>query len=811
MRKGFFAAALAAALVAVLWIVFPRPTSVLPAGPERRAEQAPAEQTPAEPTERTDSAAATTAPRSGVVPKRGAAERTPASSAANFLRLVDPNGQPVANGHMAAIEQPRGDAEVALEPDLVWSSDADGWLPTPAPELVRHRRLVVGAPGFLADWVDRVPLDRELRLEPSQPFAGATLAHGDERPLGGVVLQTYDPVLTADRFVSMQRAVSGTDGSFAFRAGPRGRLVDIYCPQGAQGGLERSLQLVEGLETEYKIYLPPPRVARLRIVDGLSGVPLPDLAVAVEGAGDLRTDGRGEIEVSLFPDAPHQGRTRRASLTVSADGYLSADVTPNADGSAHDLPLYRGACLEILVLGADGEPVTGGRLVRDGASFTHNEGDRIPNWPLADFYGPLRRSAEPGLWTMSVRPLGEYRFGFADEQHAPIRIRLTMPATNAVHRAEFRLAPGASLHGKLVGAEHLRGARVAAKGVAPPWGSTIWSASADDEGHFFLSGMPEGDVALTASHVGLDGTRYALDGGAVIHSVRRGGPAVELQLVSLEALRRVRGKVLDGDGDAIEDARLTLHSVAAPASAKNAYGHIATTSSDHEGAFWLWVPETIQFPARLDGSTGWGYASAVWDTWPDEVVLRLPSAARLRTAARGAESTVAIGNAALFYRQPGDVHFGAARHGRALADGEMEWDLPAGPLEVRLAALGHALGPIESLELLPGQHTSLSQLLEPGAPLTIQFDGFVEEEDGTELEVQLIPLEEVGGWDAGCAASEFAVSQLAEPIGATGFVRFAAVPPGRYRVTWDGEERLVPDELDVPRGAREPRKVRVGP
>lgn len=805
MRKGLMVAALAAALVAVLWVVFPRTTAVLPAGPERRAEQA-----PAEPTVRTDLAAATTDPRSDVVPADGTAERNSATSTARFLRLVDPNGQPVANGRMAAIEQPGDDSEVALDPDLVWSSGADGWLPTPAAELVRHRRLVVGAPGFLADWVGRLPVDRELRLEPSQPFAGTTLAHGDDRPLGGVVLEVYEPMLTADRFVPMQRAVSGTDGSFAFRAGPRGRLVDILCPQGTQGGLYLSLQLVADLESGYQIYLPPPTLARLRIVDGLSGVPLPDLAVDVEGRGELRTDGRGEIEVSLFPNAPHQARTGTKSLTVSADGYLSAESTPSGDSSAHDVPLHRGVHLEILVLGADGEPVTGGRLDRDGASFTHNAGDRIPNSPLADFYGPLRRGAEPGLWTMPVRPLGDYRFVFADEQHAPLRFRLTIPATDTVHRAEFRLEPGASLHGKLVGTGHLRGAQVAAKSVSPPWSSSTWSASADDEGHFFLSGMPEGGVTLTVRHVGPDGTRYALDGGQVERTLHAGEQTVELSLLAQPSLRRLRGTVLDATGAPAHNVRVHLFATGRVPPGNDASRVWPSTSANRNGDFWLEGLEGIEPPFSVRAWTSWSHAVADFDAWPEEVVLRLPSVAQLRTTARDAATAVAIGNAAVFYREPGDVHFHAARHGRALAGGEMEWDLPAGPFEVRLAALGHALGPIESLELLPGQHTSLSQLLEPGAPLTIQLDGFVAQEDGTALDVQLIPVEEKRRGDAGCQALDFLQGQLVSTVDARGVVRFNAVPPGRYRVTWNGEEPLVPEEIEVSRGAREFRKVRVG-
>ncbi|MBI1381131.1 MAG: hypothetical protein GC161_08590 [Planctomycetaceae bacterium] len=809
MRKGFVAAALAAAMVAVLWIVFPRSTAVVPAGPERRAELAAAEPAAGQ-TVHTDRAAATTTPRSGVVPTDGAAERSSAPSAANFLRLVDQNGRPVAGGRMAAIEQPRWDAEVALDPDLVWTADADGWLPTPAPELVRHRRLVVGAPGFLADRVVRLPLDRELRLEPSQPFAGVTLAHGDDRPLSGVVLEVYEQILTSDRFVPMQRSVSGTDGSIAFCAGPRGRLVDIFCVQGAQGDLDLSLQLIADRESGYQIYLPPPMQVRLRPVDGLSGASLPHLAVDIEGAGELRTNGRGEIEFPLFPDAPHQGRTRTTSLSVSADEYLSTDVTLTGGGSTHDVPLYRGVRLEILVLGADGRPVAGGRLDRDGASFTHNEGDPIPNTPLADFYGPLRRAPEPGLWTMAVRPLGEYRFGFADEQHAPMRFQLTIPAAVSIHRAEFRLEPGASLHGKLVGARHLRGARVAIQSVSPQWSSTPWVAFADDDGHFFVSGLPADEVTLTASHVGPDGTRYTLVGDQVWKTLVAGEQSVEMSLLAQPALRKLRGTVLDATGAPAHDVRVRLFAAGREPPRNDAGRGWPATSTNRNGDFWLEGLEAIEPPFSVRAWTSWSQVVVNFDTWPDEVVLRLPSAARLRTVARDATSAVAIGNAALFYREPGDAHFRAARDGQALAGGEMEWDLPAGPFEVRLGALDHALGPIESVQLLSGQHTSLSQLLEPGTPLTIQFDGFVEEEYGAELDVQLILVEEVGGWDVGCSASEFAVGQLTEPLGAAGFVRFAAVPPGRYRVTWDGAGALVPDQLEIPRGVREVLKVRVG-
>jgi len=792
--------AFAAGLVALVWIVGGRPSTIAPdsasgSGGQNRPAGGSAtgvgRAPPAESGGTAESAGRAIAP----------VDDTTAARSGGFLRLVDHRGAPIAEGRMVLLDILEPVSEAGLTPSAVWFTDEDGWLPRPELPVANAEQPVVGAPGFVALHVDRIPADRQVRLERAQAFAGRVLVHGDDRPLAGVVLELDEPLLGADLYLDAQRAVTDAEGGFSFASAPLGSRVTLWCSPADSGPIERTLLLVEDVHSDYTVFMPPPFAARLRIVDAHSMSPLAHMPVHIDQWEDLQTDGNGELELMWFTESPRSERSRAMDLLISADGRLTTDVHVRRDGPVIDVPLMRAVRLEVRVLAPDGAAVLGGQLHKSSASHLSDRDSAFPSGIRVDSWGRLQRGAQPGTWTLPVRAEAEYSLEFLHVLYAPLRWKFTVPSGGGVHTLDLHVSPGAEIEGTLLGAAHPLGARVAAKA-----GTRQWSATVDESGRFYLTGLPEGTVEFWAHHTDPDGYRYAMDPGPVASVLHTGKQTVELHLVVQKKIRSLSGKVVDEDGEPIEDARVSVQSTV-DTSFNSGVNPSATNSA---GAFFLVVPAQTPFPVLARVSTDWAGAQTRFESWPDPAVLQLPSMARLRAVARDSVSASPIGDPALFFRRPGDVNFKAAPGGRPLAGGEVEWELPGGPWEVRMGAFGHGLGAIERLELVSGQHAAIAQLLEPGVRAEIQVVDFTPSADATAPRLQLVPADQSRAWDEGCAAAEFLAESLREPLDGDGRAHFAAVPPGRYRLTWDGDQTLTPTQVHIV-GGSDTVRVRAGP
>ncbi len=323
-------------------------------------------------------------------------------------------------------------------------------------------------------------------------------------------------------------------------------------------------ELAPGATTKWHVALVPGARIRGRVLDRASGEPVPGASVRAMGARGFIPAATaatvaaedGSFLLTGVPAGNHM-------LLAAADGWVAAapagreareaavlEIAETDEEVERDAFLDRAASLSGRVIGPGERPVAGAQV---GVSVA-------PGGPGGDLLLPGTRTAADGSFHFAAlppgRPLGlSFEAGGLLPEAPAAGERLTLDPGE--HRADlvFHLAAGATVRGRAVGVaeaplagvvvtatpEKRRGPR-----TAPP---APGSVATGPDGRFVIHGLPPGIVDVVA----------ALPGHvtATARATATADAPAEV-LLRLAPAGAIEGRVLDGDGAPLGDARVSV-------------------------------------------------------------------------------------------------------------------------------------------------------------------------------------------------------------------------------------------------------------
>ena len=308
-----------------------------------------------------------------------------------------------------------------------------------------------------------------------------------------------------------------------------------------------------------EIVLEPESTLPGRVVDS-EGRPVAGARVWARRAGGLavsttehetESDGDGRFEI------PGLDASARLHLRVRHPEYQEARLhgVLGAGGPPLEIVLHPGIALRGQVVGGDGAPVVGARVVATPTPAGHvgeheTETDADGRFVL-DPQPPGRLALVASHGAGRSRP-HELILAFGD---TPPEVALT-------------LDQGATMRGRVVGPEGrgVVGARVVAEGRS--------ATQTDADGRFRLVGLGGDRLVLGVDHPEYQPVRQTVEGGA----------EVAIELAQWRGRRTVSGWVLGPSGQAVGGAEVRL------LDASLGPGQVARTTTRHDGAFSVVAP-----------------------------------------------------------------------------------------------------------------------------------------------------------------------------------------------------------------------------
>ncbi|MFT5992952.1 MAG: hypothetical protein ACI82G_001951, partial [Bradymonadia bacterium] len=312
-----------------------------------------------------------------------------------------------------------------------------------------------------------------------------------------------------------------------------------------------------------------------RDVEGLvlhDGAPVPYAVVHVGGPGmfpqrSVIADSRGRFSVAGLRAGRYEMVVAGPGVGSGYGGTLSIDDPQEPGAIRLDIPVYRSAETTLRVLDRrTGEPVPFGVVT-------------LTTGPMHVL--SLSTALEFGETLVDYLPRGEYFLRVRAPGYLPYARRLFVGNTD--ESVDIRLSQGVTLAGHVLDevGNPVAGARLAAvvetneggrwelrrslfddfHRLVRPDGTPFWLPgsiySTDTEGAFELSGIPPGTAQLIAE---LDGYAPAVSARLIVSSDQRYDDIT----LRLDAARRIRGRVEDAGGGAIEGAVVSARSAALP-------------------------------------------------------------------------------------------------------------------------------------------------------------------------------------------------------------------------------------------------------
>ena len=572
-----------------------------------------------------------------------------------------------------------------------------------------------------------------LTLPPAAPLE--VLAAGpDGKPAGGIEIRAETEVpLEHQGTVAWRPAArtgrTGADGRLVLpRAAGERVLLAVLTPARLVAEPPRSPH--QEIGGTVRLVLPGPRPVVLAAVDP-DGRPVPGALVRVQPFDSLAAtigatgpDGRLEIAAPVRLDLRlllEDGQGRLGEVTVS----------PSQAGRAAPLAVrldepraVRGRVLSAGTAGA-----------RKSAPDRPLPGALVAPWGLV-LSGPPVRTAADGTFQLRLPRHRQARLDAAAAGHLELRKQALRPGDGT----ELRLQPAAVLAGEVVDGA---GRPVAG---AMLWTPLSWGASASAwsgrDGRFRLAGLlPDGVYHLTVTGEGFART------SARLRTAAAGRAPVPARVV-LDAGRALAGQVVDGEGQPLPGAELTLRR---PLEGDNGWGELPAdaeeprrAAADRRGRF------------RIPGVNG-----------RYDLAIRRPGAAQVELPVEIAPGAgdVDLGPLVLpaGLALEGRVVGGEGSAAEPLPGAEVTWTrfLPDGSVPVAPPEPGLATGPdgrFRIADLAPGQRLDLTIRHPVHAPRTLRQ---VQAIAGSEpLEIELAPARALSGRVLGPAGEPVAGAQL---------------------------------------------------
>ncbi len=427
-----------------------------------------------------------------------------------FGRVVDLDGRPIAGATVKLL----GDREESFEA----VSDAEGRFefrhlspgrtsvqathPEYAPAFLNRVEIPSGTP--------RVDLGT-LRLPPGE-FIEGRVTDSRGAPIKGAAVWVHpgegrNPSMFWD-LENPEPLWTAPDGTF--RAGNLEGGQRVHVRVEHIGYVAASVPGVEAPTQEpLRIELKAARSLSGRVT-GPEGEPVADAFLnwfQSEGGGGYSSislgtsDAEGRFRITGFPPGP-------LSLAVSAEGHVPRRIEGiqiPADREPEDLQitLQRAIILEVRVLDAEGEPVSGVRV------FAESLEPDTPEDRTLFFLHFARRDSDrtdvAGRCRLTVPKPGSYRVS-ASKQGPPVVTQVVIrPGSNAL---EIRLPSGAEVLGRVVDEKGAAVPRVSVRlQQTEELQQRAWTGP---DGTFVFSGIPDGDYRLTAFQEGLTSEELAV-------------------------------------------------------------------------------------------------------------------------------------------------------------------------------------------------------------------------------------------------------------------------------------------------------------
>ena len=438
----------------------------------------------------------------------------------------------------------------------------------------------------------------------SLQLEGRVVAENDEGVEGATVSINSNPP---------RRVRTEGDGSFAFAklVGRNYRIVARH-PRGVAGPIAANLTETNDPVT---LKLRPSGSVRVTVLASGTSKPIRDASVELRGI-DRQTASTDKKGVASFAFVPSD----RYEVVAQAPGFspqhARARVDATGTGVSVRMTLKSGAPVRGLVVGHDGKPLAGARVIYSGASDWSQRAN--PRWDAAE-------SGPDGRFEFAALPAGTFRFTARAKGRAPGRSELkTLDGTSALEDVRIQMGEGATLRGRVLtsGGKPVPAARVRVNREGAGFRARVRESFADDQGNYEIEGLERESIEVVA--IGPDASSEV----APVDFSK--APHERTIDIILEVDGAIAGVVVDGDGLEVEGAqvwafpdfrsnnrRVDFRLRGVPRVLTDAGGHFKLTGVP-AGKFMVRASRS-----QLSGRAGWLIEPAIAEAGDTEVRIEL--------------------------------------------------------------------------------------------------------------------------------------------------------------------------------------------
>jgi len=399
--------------------------------------------------------------------------------------------------------------------------------------------VTVHARGFVPRTLQRVaagPL--AVQLEKGGVISGVVREGEGQRPVSGARVEIASGLsLPAEWQQEATRNEVVTDAQGRFRLEGIGRGAARLVARAAGYARAERANVRAGASVELFLFAGPMISGTVR---DEAGRPVKGAVVRAEGdqvwtaPPPERSDARGEFQVCGTPPGEYSVVAREGSR---APGFATVVVDPDGPANAV-ITLADGGFATGRILDGAGTPLAGRARVETV------EGHGIPAFAADQLSADARAD---GIFTLGPLPLGTLGVSVSAAGHVARRVEAGISASGrSVDLGDLVLETGLAIRGRVRDRQGnaVGGASVHAERAMPGEASES-DTTAGEDGRFTVAGLRPGRYSVSASATGYARASVEVEAGAS-----------PLDIV-LGVAGEIAGRVVDADGAAVEDARVT--------------------------------------------------------------------------------------------------------------------------------------------------------------------------------------------------------------------------------------------------------------